>query len=93
MGCNIISLGNGATAIICGAPSDHECNSKGPLVFSFNTGFMGTLFDACIEYGVNPEYCDADKMFFLEKKDILINGSSTTCSICGSAAIDEAYKM
>ena len=93
MGCNIIHLGDGATAIICGAPSDHECNDKGPQVYSFNTGFMGTLFDACIEYGVNPQVCDDDKIFFLSQKDISLNGSSVTCSICGSAAIDNAYRM
>lgn len=93
MGCNIIHMVGGATAIVCGCYSDHECNSKGPIVYSFNTGFMGTLFDACIEYKVNPQLCDDDKLYFLMQKDIHCNGASVTCSICGSAAIDNAYKM
>lgn len=84
MGCELIIFKDGAHAIICGR-KDHECNDKGPEVFSFTNGFVGPLFEAAKQAKINLEMCTQDKLYFLHEKEWINNGSSVSCSICGSS--------
>ncbi len=75
MGCKLINLGEGATAIICGVPKDHECNSDGPeLAFNNN----GEYF----EVSKRPDWdLDMDEYIaWMEEKNI--TGGCVSCSIC-----------
>ena len=89
-GCRHIQIGN-TTAILCGGkPTDHKCNEDN-VVYDFSDGFRGTLFDKARKEKLNLNMCDADKLHFIRERGIEIRGASVACSICGRAAIDNAY--
>lgn len=91
-GCEIIKIGD-TTAIICGGePKDHKCNEK-DTIYEFSDGFRGTLFDKAKQEKLNLNLCDEDKLYFLRQKDINIRSASVACSICGRAAIDNAWYL
>lgn len=89
-GCNIINLGD-STAIICGGEFiDHKCDEK-ETVYEFSDGFRGTLFEKVKQEKMNLQMCDEDKRYFLYQRGIRIRSESVACSICGRAAIDNAW--
>ena len=91
-GCNIIKFDH-CTAIVCGGElTDHKCNERS-TIYEFSDGFRGTLFEKAIKEHINPQMCDEDKLYFLRQKDIGIRSASVACSICGRAAIDNAWYM
>lgn len=91
-GCKLIELGDGARAIICGCPeaADHVCNEKADR-YEFSDGFQGTLLEKIMHEKMNPNMCDDDKLYFLHQRGISVRSWSVACSICGRAAIDNAY--
>jgi len=89
-GCRILNLGD-TTAILCGGePTDHKCNEN-DIIYMFSDGFNGTLFEKAKVEKMNLNMCDEDKRYFLHERDIEIKGASVACSICGRAAIDNAW--
>lgn len=89
-GCRPILI-NGKYAIICGGePIDHKCNEDN-LVYEFSDGFRGSLFDKAKKEKLNLNMCDEDKLHFIHARGIEIVSASVACSICGRAAIDNAY--
>ena len=93
MGCKLISLGGGITAIICGGKEDHECDDKGPTIYEFSNGFKGTLLGCCVKEKMYLNYCGEDRLYFLNQKGIHTQSMSVSCSICGRAAIDLIWWM
>lgn len=92
MSCIIIPLGKKSTAIICGA-KDHKCNDKGQIIYGFDDGFTGTLFDKCKVEKINLQVCDDDKLYFLRERGINVIMESVSCSVCGKAAIDNIKNL
>lgn len=88
--CKIARLGKNVTAFVCGGKQDHNCNNKGPVIYQFSDGFTGTIEEKCKAENINPNICEMDKLYFLEKRQITTIGISVSCSICGRSAIDNA---
>jgi hypothetical protein len=92
-GCRHIKIGD-ATAILCGGePTDHECNDKGPVMYTFSDGDSCSLFDKARKERMNLNMCDADKLHFIREKGIDIRGGSVSCSICKRLASADMYYL
>lgn len=77
--CDIIKIGD-ATAIICGAKKDHECNEDA-VVYADSEGKR-------YYFKNNDEAYE-----WYKETNLNICMGSVACSICGSAAFDNAYKI
>ena len=77
--CEIIKIGD-STAIICGCKPEHECDEKAQV---YETPDGQRFFFSNSEEG--------DK-WYNENYERVTMGS-VACSICGGAAIDNAWKM
>ena len=76
--CEVIKLGD-CTAIICGR-KDHECDEKA-TVYGTRNGQDFYFKDAN----------EGKKWYDKNYRDVTMG--SVACSICGRAAIDDAWKM
>lgn len=77
--CDIIKIGE-TTAIICGGEKDHKCNEDAG-VYETKDGKRHFFKDR-----------NEDEKWYSENyKDVLM--ASVACSICGSAAFDNAWKI
>ncbi len=77
--CEIISIGD-STAFICGGEKDHECNELG-VMYQTITGEQFFFTDM-----------DKEKEWYDKNYQDCISGS-VACTICGHAAIYDAYKL
>lgn len=78
--CNIIHTGENTTAFICGQPKDHQCDEKA-TVYQTESGER-FIFNNDVE---------AQKWYDTNYK--ITTMSSVACSICDSAAIDNAWRL
>jgi len=91
-GCRTIIIDN-MSGIMCGGETtDHECDEKA-TIYGFSDGFSGTLFTKVKQEKLNLQMCDEDKLYFLSEKGIDLVSMSVACSICGRAAIDNAWYL
>jgi len=91
-GCRTIIIDN-MSGIMCGGETtDHECDEKA-TIYGFSDGFSGTLFTKAKQEKLNLQMCDEDKLYFLSEKGIDLVSMSVACSICGRAAIDNAWYL
>lgn len=79
--CDVIKIGD-TTEIICGAKKDHECNEDAEVMEDA---------EGKIYFFENHE--KAGKFYELNWAVLNICMGSVACSICGSAAFDNAYKL
>lgn len=84
----LIRIGN--TSVFIDGCNDHECNSKGHLVYELSDGFYGNIIEICFVYKINPNYCDKDIFDILFERDIHVTMCSVTCSICKQSAINKS---
>ena len=73
MGCEVINLGDGKTAIICGRPKDHVCNSSGIEYHISSSGEHIPDWKAPMHWS---------KAFIEWLEDNEIVGGCVSCSIC-----------
>lgn len=78
--CKIIKISEDSTAIICGGHKDHKCNEDA-VVYGTNDGKR--------YFFTNKE---EEKKWYDEHYKETIMGS-VACSICGGAAIDNAWRL
>jgi YHS domain-containing protein len=79
--CDIIKISD-STVIICGRNKDHDCNENAEI-----------MEDAKGERYFFESHEKAREFYELNWAVLNICMGSVACSVCGSAAIDNAYKL
>lgn len=81
--------GNGFSAFIDGIPNDHECDSKGDVVYRTASGKTVRWYTVRKWAHLTTEARDPLLYKHFEEIDDPICAGSCTCSKCGSVLMDE----